>query len=142
MLQETCLAAPGSCLQFCPCPGQQQCLVVGTYQLNEQTQTRSGHLLTYEVNASAQHSTQHTRQASALISAGVFDLAWSTEQTAPVLAAALSNGNVRLLKALQCKLQQSAQISCFDAAMAACVDWSNRQPGLLGVCSSDGKLGV
>lgn len=101
--------------EWCPLPAAARLLAVGTYQLDEASQTRQGglHLFTLHsqqadgaagdaaaaaaARAAAPACSQRLVQAACLDLPGVFDLRWHPRSAMPTLAAALADGSVRVL---------------------------------------------
>lgn len=139
LLRELSLGANGSCLQFCPAPAAQDVLALGTYTLDETSQTRSGDLRAYQVSL----KTDDTARSAAAVEltptracAGAFDVTW----TAPaVLNLAMADG-----QSLSCEWNGSELCSPvserhFEGALCTCV--SIRQDRLCtATSSSDGQL--
>ena len=145
MLAEKGLDAPGSCLQYCPCPGLQHCIALGTYQLHEDSQTRTGDVSVYCLDA----GDQSILQAARVETPGVFDLSWSSTHDQPLLATGLADGRAQcfslILSDNQLELRADADTTCFEGSMVACVDFNRAHGGVertLVVSSSDGKLGM
>lgn len=148
LLHEHALESSGSTLQFCPAPDLEHCLAVGSYQLDEATQTRSGAIYLWSLQALSQEPRTLPLLSTRSV-AGVFDLKWSELPDHPLLAAGLSNGSVVCSSlgpgsdAGQPELCTASQAQCFDGAMCCCIDFlpGDRSCGMA-VSSSDGKLGM
>ena len=144
-LAETSLGSNGSCLHFCERPGLQQCLVVGTYELHEEDQTRTGELVLYSYD----YVLRKLTKVSSISTAGVFDLSSNGASEGALLAAALSNGYLQLLSVeyddAQSQLRALSAVPCFKDAMVACVDFDRARQSLhecIAVSSSAGTLGM
>lgn len=107
---------PADVAEWCPHPEALQVLAVGSYKLNEATQTRQGRLHMYSVSRPAPPTGGGDAPAAATGSGdvprpaphleplatlddlpGLFDLRWHPRSAMPQLAAALADGSVRLL---------------------------------------------
>lgn len=88
--------------EWCPDAAAASLLAVGTYQLDEASQTRLGKLLMYRLAAPDGDSSgppppPQLAPLSSLDLPGIFDLRWQPRSAMPQLAAALADGSVRLL---------------------------------------------
>jgi diphthamide biosynthesis protein 7 len=95
------LPLPADVAEWCPTPGAQRVLAVGTYQLDEQRGQRLGALHLFRLDSGG------TRGGSASLIPlgtasghplpGIFDLRWRPRSAMPQLAAALADGSLQLL---------------------------------------------
>lgn len=88
--------------EWCPHAAAASVLAVGTYQLDEASQTRLGKLLMYRLvppdgDSTAPPPLWQLVPLSSLDLPGIFDLRWHPRSAMPQLAAALADGSLRLL---------------------------------------------
>lgn len=96
--------------EWCPQPAAARLLAVGTYQLDEASQTRQGGLHFFALHSegaaggaaaaapgAAPTHGQRLAQVACFDLPGVFDLRWHPRSAMPTLAAALADGSVRVL---------------------------------------------
>ena len=145
---ELALDSNGSTLQFCPAPELNHCLAVGTYQLDEARQERSGAVSLWSLPTNT-HSTSPPAPLCTFPTAGVFDLKWLNVLDRPILAAGLSQGRVQCFQTVEAPdvnqptLNLVSEAQCFAGAMCSCIDSAaGDQSGSLAVSSSDGMLGM
>ena len=151
--QETTLAVNADSTEFCPLNTLQHVLAVGTYKLEEETQTRHGELYVYHLKrASTKRSDQsadgsHVPEWQLLCShtfpmSGIFDMKWQPVQPAR-LVAACADGSLHVLAVQQagdsCLVtrQQAVQVSDKGMAVSLDIDASGQQ---VVSSSSDGSL--
>lgn len=147
--QELTLSLNADSAEFCPLEGLQHILAVGTYQLEEATQTRQGLLYLYGLKAEfrpdrsdGRHSWRleelHTRSIS-----GVFDMRWLCNKSPACLLAACADGNVHLLSLQQLAdnqyLHSAQQVTVAPDAMAMSLDISSSGDQVI-ISSSAGML--
>jgi diphthine methyl ester acylhydrolase len=153
--QEIMLDLHADVVAWCPSPGSEDVLAVGTYQLNEETRLRDGRLYLYELAEDGPGSDSTTcavslRQLATVDVPGIFDLCWKPWSAQPLLAAALSDGSLRLFAVSR---SSEGDTSCVELAasparedsLATCVDYSRagNSPGSLVAASfSCGSLQV
>ena len=97
--QELTLGLNADVAEWCPSPPHTRVLAAGTYQLNEDTQRREGRLYLYrlegELRAGSSLSLETLTETTL---PGIFDLRWVPGGSAPMLAAALADGSLRVLR--------------------------------------------
>jgi diphthamide biosynthesis protein 7 len=145
-------------VEWCNLPGYRDVLAAGMYELDEGSGERNGRLHLYRLKSSDSDTPSDgagagpKRSLQLLIShelPGVFDLRW--HPTAPLLAAALADGSVRVLRPgledQQCMLTEvcSEEHSLAGPALATSLDYRCSIAGggdELGLCVSysDGSL--
>lgn len=100
MCSERILSFNADATEFCPTPGCEDVLAVGTYQLDEGTQTREGRLYMFRVSGHAFEDDLALEELSATDLAGILDMAWvsSEVQGGGLLAVGLADGFISLFK--------------------------------------------
>lgn len=131
--QEIVLSLNADSTEFCPVEGLQHLLAVGTYELDESSQTRNGLLYLYElVSSSLQDSNSSSsswdlQQLQTQPVPGIFDMKWYCYAPAHAIAAC-ADGNLHLFKdnnnADSHSLQRVQQAEVATDAMALSVDVS------------------
>lgn len=131
--QEVTLGLNADSTEFCPVEGLQNLLAVGTYELDETSQTRHGLLYLYklladpaEVKSSSANRWQllllHTLPIS-----GIFDMRWHRNAPARLLAAC-ADGQLHLLhhtqNSMDHQMQSTQQVHVAPGAMALSLDVS------------------
>jgi len=126
--QEITLELNADVAEWCPLPSSTHCrlLAAGTYQLNETTQTREGRLYLYKLNGEIKKESKLSLRCSITYDLpGIFDLKWlpeillsSSDQAGqpPGIAAALADGSLRLLNALNCDQNSNENIEVVEIA--------------------------
>lgn len=128
-------------VEWCPAPGLQRCLAVGTYQLDEASGQREGRLQLYTLDGS-----NRLAPAAAVDLPGVFDLRWHPDPVGPpLLAAALADGSVRLfaVAGAGAALEEACSTGNLSGALAVSLDYARRageEGSTLAVSYSDGTL--
>lgn len=152
--QETTLAVNADSTEFCPLKSLQHVLAVGTYQLDEKTQTRSGNLYMYcleqaSVNCSAPNAgcdvipEWQMQCVQTFPMSGILDMKWQPVQPARLLAAC-ADGSLHVLmvqpddKAIHVTRQQAVKAS---DTMALSLDINDLGRQVIS-SSSDGSLSV
>ncbi len=97
--QELLLDLNADCVEFCPSPDQPDLLAVGTYQLDEATNTRVGQLYLYGLQGLAADETLRLHLAGTASVAGIFDVKWWRAQHHRwQIALALADGSLSVLQ--------------------------------------------
>ena len=115
---------------FCPVAGLHHLLAVGTYQLDDTSQTRLGRLHLYDTtrDGSGKHD---LAEINASDQPGIFGIEWlqsSDWGQIPCLVLALADGTLRLMQMKGAGLEASSSICIEDLGMVLSVD-SQRQAG-------------
>ena len=135
--QEVVLNVNADSTEFCPISGLQNLLAVGTYELEETSQTRHGLLHLYVLGTdsqaskpiSAEPTDRDTSWQMQLLQkvpiSGIFDMRWQHQHPACLLAAC-ADGSLYLLSVEQTtsspQLVKQQAISISDDAMAVSLD--------------------
>lgn len=100
MASERILAFNADVTEFCPTAGCDDVLAVGTYQLDEATQTREGRLYIFRVSGHALEDNLALEELVAIDLAGILDMGWvgSEVRGGGLLALGLANGFVSLFQ--------------------------------------------
>lgn len=151
--QETTLAVNADSTEFCPLDTRQHVLAVGTYELEEKTQTRHGELYVYHLKrASAKSSDQHSSHVpewqmqciQTFPMSGIFDMKWQPVQPAR-LVAACADGSLHVLAVQQacdgCQVTRQQAVQVSNRAMAVSLDIAASGQQVVS-SSSDGSLSV
>lgn len=153
--QETTLAVNADSTEFCPLDRLQHVLAVGTYELDEKTQTRHGNLYMYYLKqASATSSGQNAgsnhipewqlHNVKTFPMSGIFDMKWQPVQPARLLAAC-ADGSLHVLgvqpadEVCQVTRQQAVKLS--NKGMAVSLDIADSGQQVIS-SSSEGSLSV
>lgn len=126
--QELTLDLNADVAEWCPTPNYTDILAAGTYQLNEQTQTREGILYLYSLRRNSSHQREQLQQHGTVVTSslyslhvsatlplpGIFDLSWqpwnnTLQSKDPLLTAALADGSIRLFR-----LTRNAHLTAMD----------------------------
>ena len=139
LVQETTLGTRASCLQFCSSTGFEHLLALGTYQLDESTQSRRGELQLY--SATSPGTDSGLKLLCSSFTAGAFELTWCPH--VPQFALALSSGQVELYSlgaaASEPVHSLKGSLACFQDAMCTSLSFSAGQTSDdLAVSSSKG----
>lgn len=115
---------------FCPVASLHHLLAVGTYQLDDKSQTRQGRLHLYDTtrDGSGKHD---LAEINASDQPGIFGIDWlqsSDWGPVPCLVLALADGTLRLMQMQEGGLEASSSISIEDSGMVLSVE-SQRQAG-------------
>ena len=131
--QEIVLSLNADSTEFCPVESLEHLLAVGTYELDESSQTRNGLLYLYELvssslqDSNSSSSSWHLQQLQTQFLPGVFDMKWHCNAPAHAIAAC-ADGNLHLFKvnhtAGSHSLQSVQQTEVAPDAMALSLDVS------------------
>ena len=153
--QETTLAVNADSTEFCPLDTLQHILAVGTYELEEETQTRFGELYVYHLkklpancsvqNADSSHTPEWQMQCVQTFPvSGIFDMKWQPMQPAR-LVAACADGSLHVLAVQQagdsCQVTRQQAVQVSDRGMAVSLDIAASGQQVVS-SSSDGSLSV
>ena len=153
--QETTLAVNADSTEFCPLETLQHILAVGTYELEEKTQTRHGELCMYfleklpakcsDQDADSSHAPDWQMQCvQSLPVSGIFDMKWQPVQPAR-LVAACADGSLHVLAVQQagrsCQITKQQAVQVSDRGMAVSLDIAASGQQVVS-SSSDGSLSV
>lgn len=153
--QKATLAVNADSTEFCPLDTLQQILAVGTYELEEETQTRHGELCVYRLET-ASGNCDNQDAASSRIPAwqmqrietfplsGIFDLKWQPVQPARLMVAC-ADGSLHVLAVQQagngCQVTRQQAVQVSDKGMAVSLDIDALGQQVVS-SSSDGSLSV
>ena len=153
--QETTLAVNADSTEFCPLDTLQHVLAVGTYELDEKTQTRYGNLYMYHLEQALAHcSGQHAGSrhipewqmqcVQTFPMSGIFDMKWQPVQPAHLLAAC-ADGCLHMLVVQHadqsCQVTRQQAVCVSDTGMAVSLDIAASGQQVIS-SSSDGSLSV
>ena len=153
--QETTLAVNADSTEFCPLYTLQHILAVGTYELEEKTQTRHGELCLYylkklpaycsDQDTDSSHAPEWQMQCvHTFPMSGIFDMKWQPVQPAR-LVAACADGSLHVLRVQQagdsCQITKQQAVQVSHRGMAASLDIAASGQQIVS-SSSDGSLSV
>ena len=153
--QEATLAVNADSTEFCPLDTLQQILAVGTYELEEETQTRHGELCIYRLETASGNCNNQDAESSRIPAwqmqrietfpmSGIFDLKWQPVQPARLMAAC-ADGSLHVLAVQQagddCQVTRQQAVQVSDKGMAVSLDIAALGQQVVS-SSSDGSLSV
>lgn len=153
--QETTLAVNADSTEFCPLDTLQHMLAVGTYELEEETQTRYGELYVYHLkklpancsdqdNDSSHYPEWQMQCVQTFPVSGIFDMKWQPVQPAR-LVAACADGSLHAMVVQQaddsCQVTRQQAVQVSDKGMAVSLDIAASGQQVVS-SSSDGSLSV
>lgn len=129
---------------FCPVAGLHHLLAVGTYQLDEASQTRLGCLHLYDTtNNSSKHDLS---EISTQDQPGIFGMDWvqRSDSEEPGLVLALADGTLQLMQLSESTLEACSSISIEDHGMVLSVDSQKQEAsgGLLAASTASGQAAL
>ena len=111
---------------FCPVAGLQHLLAVGTYQLNESSQSRAGRLHIYDTSRIGSSDMHGLTELEAHEQPGIFGMEWlqcSNQGSRPSLALALADGHLQIMSLVEStSLERSCSILIEPDGMVLSVD--------------------
>lgn len=153
--QEATLAVNADSTEFCPLDTLQQILAVGTYELDEETQTRYGELCVYRLETASGNCNSQDAESICIPAwwmqriqtfpmSGIFDMKWQPVQPARLIVAC-ADGSLHVLAVQQagndCKLTRQQAVQVSDTGMAVSLDIAALGWQVVS-SSSDGSLSV
>lgn len=141
--EELTLELNADVAEWCPLPSRihRRLLAAGTYQLNETTQKREGRLYIYNLNGEIKKESKlFLNCATTYDLPGIFDLKWLPDnfsgcsiqsEQQPVIAAALADGSLRLLRVISkdhesgetVEIVETARVESPEGGMALSLDY-------------------
>ncbi|GIL46044.1 hypothetical protein Vafri_3131 [Volvox africanus] len=141
------------CAEFCPLPGLNYLLALGTYQLLEETQERLGrcYLRALQLSGAAEQP-QGSTNAGSLDMPGIFDLKWrppACDTRKAMLGAALADGTVRLMEVFEDgaavtrpQLRLQSQVAACSSGMCLSLDWQAAHGGAVARIATSSSAGT
>ncbi|GIL71447.1 hypothetical protein Vretifemale_2002 [Volvox reticuliferus] len=137
IIHSEALGFNADCAEFCPHPGLNYLLALGTYQLVEETQERVGRCYLRALQlGGAGDQPQGSINAGSLDMPGIFDLKWrptACDAQNAILGAALADGTVRLMEVVAVsenaavetlpELRLQSQVAACSSGMCLSLDW-------------------